>query len=346
MRSCNASRKNAAAGSVKKWLTAVLRIVLAGAAVWAVRRELHVVDFASLTLAIANISHSRLALGAACTIASFLVLGVIEWMALRQADGAASERVPMPSAIRTGFVANALSQSIGLAVLTGTAVRVRAYARYGLGPVDVARTTAFVTITATLGLLAAGAVAVFANGAPVTVGPLSFAAIPAALALTGIVAAYLLWSVAGRSERIGWGRWGIPRPSPALAFGQTTISALDWLVTGAVLYAFMPMHIGLTLGVVLGAYLVAQVVAVTSHVPAGAGIFELVVVAILIRVDPAAPRAALAAALVMFRVAYYLIPLCAAVVLAAAGEFAHHGSKKPRTYEGGAAATAALDHAG
>ena len=329
---------------MRRWLTTVLRIVLAGAAVWAVRRELHDVDGASLMLEIAALSPARLALGAACTSASFLLLGVIEWMALRQA--AASERVSMPAAIRTGFVANALSQSVGLAVLTGTAVRVRAYARYGIGPVDVARTTAFVTITATLGLLAAGAVAVFASGAPVTVGALSFPALPAALALGGIVAAYLLWSIAGRADRIGWGRWVFPRPSPVLAFGQTTISALDWLVTGAVLYAFMPLHIGLTLGVVLGAYLVAQVVAVTSHVPAGAGVFELVVVAVLFRVDPAAPRAAVAAALVMFRVAYYLIPLFAALVLATASELGRHHWTPPRAHAGDAAATAGLEHAG
>lgn len=333
-----------AAGSMRRWLTTVLRIVLAGAAVWAVRRELHDVDGASLMLDIAALSPARLALGLACTIASFLLLGVIEWMALRQA--AASERVSMPAAIRTGFVANALSQSVGLAVLTGTAVRVRAYARYGVGPADVARTTAFVTITATLGLLAAGAVAVVANGAPVTVGAVSFSALPTALALGGIVVAYLLWSIAGRADRIGGGRWGIPRPSPVLAFGQTTISALDWLVTGAVLYAFMPLHSGLTLGVVLGAYLVAQVVAVTSHVPAGAGIFELVVFAILIRVDPAAPRAALAAALVMFRVTYYLIPLCAAVVLATAGEFARHRWTQARAHHGEVTVRVGLDHGG
>ena len=329
---------------MRRWRTTVLRIVLAGAAVWAVRRELREVDGASLMREIANLSPARLALGAACTMASFLLLGVIEWMALHQA--AARARVSVPAAIRTGFVANALSQSVGLAVLTGTAVRVRAYARYGLGPVDVARTTAFVTITATLGLLAAGAVAVFASGTPVTVGALSFPALPTALVLGGIVASYLLWSVAGRAGRIGWGRWAMARPSPALAFGQTTIAALDWLVTGAVLYAFLPPHIGLTLGVVLGAYLVAQVVAVTSHVPAGAGIFELVVVAILTRVDSAAPRAALAAALVMFRVTYYLIPLCGAVALAAAAELGRHGWTQQRAYSGEVVATAGVDHAG
>ena len=134
----------------KRWLMGALRLMIGGAALWVVARELHDVDTAGLGLEIASLRPFQYALGAACTVGSFLLLGVIEWMALRQA--AASERVSMPAAIRTGFVANALSQSVGLAVLTGTAVRVRAYARYGVGPADVARTTAFVTITATLGL--------------------------------------------------------------------------------------------------------------------------------------------------------------------------------------------------
>ena len=322
-----------------------IRLVLAGAAIWAVTRELHDVNMAELTQALGNMRPARYVLGAACTLASFLLLGVIEWMALRHSEGTASERVPMAAALRTGFVANALSQSVGLAVLTGAAVRVRAYSRYGLTSVDVAQTTAFVTITAMLGLLAAGAVAVVANGAPVHVGALSFTALPAALGLGGIVAAYLLWSLSGKGDGVGWRRWRIPRPTPTLAVGQTTISALDWLITGAALYAFMPQQYGLRIGIVLGAYMVAQVVAVTSHVPAGAGVFELVVVAILLRVEPAAPRAALAAALVMFRVAYYLVPLCMAVVIATAGELSRKATRTSPAYDRGMAASAELDHA-
>ncbi|CAN5914748.1 hypothetical protein BH11GEM2_BH11GEM2_27680 [soil metagenome] len=279
-----------------------MRLALAGAAVWAVARELRGVDVSALSLEIASLRPSQYLLGVTCTVASFFLLGVIEWMALRNGDGPAARRVPLSAALRTGFVANALSQSVGLAVLTGAAVRARAYARHGLDAIDMAQATAFVTITATLGLLAAGAVAVYANGGAVALGAVSFAARPTALVLGSLVAAYVVWGVSGRGDGIGWRRWRIPRPTPLLAVGQVSISALDWLLTGAVLYAFMPHHFGLRLGLVLGAYLVAQVIAVTSHVPAGAGIFELVVIAILLRVDPVAPRAAEATALVMFRV--------------------------------------------
>ena len=331
---------------MNKRLSIAIRLLLGGAAVWAVIRELHDVQLTQLGHQLSGLRPWQYALGAFAMVASFLLLGVVEWMALRSADGEAGARVPLATAMRTGFVANALSQSIGLAVLTGAGVRVRAYARYGLDSVAVAQATAFVTITATLGLLAAGAVAVFGDGAPVDVGHVALAAVPMALVLGGIVVAYLCWSVNGRPDAIGWRRWRIPRPKPLLALGQTTISALDWLLTGAVLYAFMPRHQGLGLGLVLGAYMVAQVVAVTSHVPAGAGVFELLVVAILLRVDPTAPRAALAAALVMFRVVYYVIPLCVALVMAAAREFARRNASVVMAFDRGVATSAALDPAG
>ena len=298
VRDWNARKTDEVAGIVKKWILVALRCGLAAAAMWAVARELRGVDASALSLEIASLSPAQYVLGASCTVASFLLLGVIEWMALRHGDGPEARRVPLSAALRTGFVANALSQSVGLAVLTGAAVRARAYARYGLTAIDMAQATVFVTITATLGLLAAGAVAVFANGGAVDVGAMSFAAGPTALVLGGMVAAYVVWGASGRGDGIGWRpadgrrphelRWRLPRPTPLLAVCQVSISTLDWLLTGAVLYAFMPHHFGLRLGLVLGAYLVAQVVSVTSHVPAGAGIFELVVIAILLRVDPGA----------------------------------------------------------
>lgn len=322
-----------------------LRFALGAAAVWAVARELRDVDARALSLEIASLRPAQYVLGVACTVASFLLLGVIEWMALRHGDGPAARRAPLTIALRTGFVANALSQSVGLAVLTGAAVRTRAYARHGLDAIDMAQATAFVTITATLGLLAAGAVAVFLNGGAVDVGAVSFAATPTAMVLGGIVAAYLAWGLSGRGDGIGWRRWRIPRPTPLLAVGQVSISAFDWLLTGAVLYAFMPHHFGLHLGLVLGAYMVAQVVAVTSHVPAGAGIFELVVIAVLLRVDPVAPRAAVAAALVMFRVVYYLIPLCIAVILAAVTELSRRQRRAPSTNDQVVRSPAVFDHA-
>lgn len=235
-------------------------------------------------------------------------------LALRHTVAGAGHEVPVRSAMVTAFVANALSQSVGVSVLTGAAVRVRAYRRHGLDVAAVGRVTAFVTITATLGLLASGSVAMYAAGQDAIDGAASFATRPTALLLATLVVAYLVWSVLGADGGIGRGRWRLARPSPALAAGQIVISVLDWMVTGVVRYAFMPTHAGLTPGLVLGAYLIAQTAGVTSHVPAGAGVFELVAVAVLTHGASHASRAGVVAALVLYRLMYYVLPLGAAMV--------------------------------
>ena len=67
----------------------------------------------------------------------------------------------------------------------------------------------------------------------------------------------------------------------------------------------------------LGVYLLAQVAGLVSHVPAGLGVFETVLVLLLARWLPG--DAVLGSALA-YRIVYYLIPLAFALVLFAGFE--------------------------
>jgi len=310
----------ASAGSRCRWCAVTFRGALLVAACWALRRELAGIRPADLVARLAAYGLPHVALGLACTAASFLVLGAIEVAALRQAAGESSTDVPRRAAMTTAFVANAFSQSIGLALLTGAAVRLRAYVRHGLDAAAVARVTGVVTLTTTLGLVAAGAAALLASTAPLHVQGVALAVRPAGAVLALLVLAYLTWSLVGRGEALGRGRWSLPRPSATLAAAQVGLSALDWLLTGTVLFAFVPAALGVGYWALLRAYMIAQTVGMTSHVPAGAGVLELVMLALLAGAAPAAARAAVVASLVMFRVVYYVMPLVVAVVVAGAAE--------------------------
>lgn len=302
----------------KRQFAVLLRCVLIAAACFALWRELHGLHIDQLEGDIASVGLARMGAALIATVASFALLGVVEVMAIRRTAAGTGHVVGVRSAMVTAFVANALSQSVGVSVLTGAAVRLRAYARHGLDAAAVARVTAFVTITATLGLLAAGSVAMYTAGEAASNGPLAFATRPTALVLALLVLAYLAWSVLRAAGGIGVGRWRLERPSPALAASQVIISALDWLLTGIVLYAVMPANSGATPALVLGAYMIAQTAAVTSHIPAGAGVFEVIVLAVLTHGAPDAPRTAIVAALVLFRLMYYVLPLCAALAVVVA----------------------------
>jgi phosphatidylglycerol lysyltransferase len=104
-----------------------------------------------------------------------------------------------------------------------------------------------------------------------------------------------------------------------VALAQLLLSSTDWLLTGTVLFALLPPGAGIAYGELLRVYLIAQTVGVASHIPGGAGVFEVAILALAARGD-ASQRAAIITALVMFRVVYYLLPLLTALVIAAVAE--------------------------
>ncbi|MGI8496801.1 MAG: lysylphosphatidylglycerol synthase domain-containing protein [Gemmatimonadaceae bacterium] len=302
----------------RRFLVAV-RVALTAVAAWALRRELAGVGRSELWRNLHRFDGRHLALGLGVTAAGFLLLGVVELMALRFAGRSVARSVPRRVALATSFVANAFSQSIGFALLTGPAVRLRAYSR-GLDSAAITWVSAFVTATATLGLLATGAAALLGSAAPVKVAGALIAVRPAGALLALLVVAYLAWSAFGGSEEIGRGRWRVCRPLPAVAGAQVAISAIDWLLTGIVLLLLMPPSLSLPLAIFLRMYVVAQTVAVVSHVPAGLGVFEAVLMEQLVVEVPSVDRAELAASVVMFRALYYLAPLVAAMAVAGVSE--------------------------
>ena len=305
-----------------------IRLALLVAAAWALRHELAGIELHGLTARLATYGPRHLLLALGCTLGSFLVLGVIEIVALREARRAAhgacdSADVPAADAMTTAFVANALSQSVGLSLLTGATVRLHAYGRRGLDTVSVARVTAFATITTALGLLATGAVALLTSSAPLHARGVSIPGRPLGGTLALLVVAYLMWAGLGHRAALGHGRWRLTRPSLGVAAAQFALSTLDWLLAGTVLFAFVPVAIGVGYWTLLRAFIIAQTVAVTSHVPGGAGVLEVVLLALLVGTASTGARTAVVASLVMFRVVYYLLPLIAAMIVAAIAELRH-----------------------
>jgi uncharacterized membrane protein YbhN (UPF0104 family) len=308
-----------------KGLSLLLRVTLVGIAFLVLRRELEGVGLKDLFSGVRSYGLRHVALGLAFTAASFLMLGILELLALRYVGKRAERIIPRRTAIGTAFVAHAYSQSIGLAILTGAAVRVRSYSRYGLDALDVARLSVFVTITATLGLLTTGGLAFISTPGQVSVLNLSFSLTPLGLLLLLPIVAYIAWGAFGRAEFHGRGRWRIRRPTLGLAFQQIGVSSLDWLLAGTVLFFLMPPSLHVSYSGLLGVYLVAQTAAVLSHVPGGVGVFEAIVLALLTapgegRIVSPTLAASVVASLFVYRVVYYLLPLCGAVALSGIAE--------------------------
>lgn len=275
---------------------------------------MHVGDLAH-QLASYGWRHGLLALAATAT--SFFALGLIESLALRSA--VSRVRISRGTAMRTAFVANAFSQSIGLALLTGAAVRLRAYSRHRLDASAVGRTTGFVTLTVTLGLVTCTAVALLVGGGWPRLARVSLPARPLGAVLLFVVAAYVIWSVVASRDFVGRGRWQLRRPTGRVAATQVLLSSADWMLTATVLFAVLPSGVGLGFGELLRVYLIAQTIGMLSHVPGGAGVFEAVILTLTAR-GQGGQRAGVVAALLAFRIVYYLLPLMGALMVAGVAE--------------------------
>src|SRR6185436_12737928 len=95
---------------------------------------------------------------------------------------------------------------------------------------------------------------------------------------------------------------------------------------GAVLYALLPAGRP-PLITVLGAFLVAQLLGLASHVPSGVGVFEGLIILLL---KPYFTSGALLPSLIVYRAVYYLLPLSVALVVLVADELSQRRAQAAR----------------
>jgi phosphatidylserine/phosphatidylglycerophosphate/cardiolipin synthase-like enzyme/uncharacterized membrane protein YbhN (UPF0104 family) len=283
----------------------------------------HAVRLAFLTLAFVTIWHQmatlrwadlapllrsyrwpQVVLAIGLTAVSFLLLGAIEMLALGATSAGSAWRVPRRHALVTAFISHAFSQSIGVSLLTGTAVRLRAYAGHGVSTIAVTRVTAFVTMAIVLGLLSLGSGALQFGSSQQT-GAFHFPPGPMGVTLALIVLSYLVWTVIARNL------------SPMIAAAQIGLSTFDWYLTATILFILLPPSSPFAYLTFISACVLAHTFGMLSHVPGGAGVFEATMFTLLAADLGGTGRGALAASLIAYRLVYYVAPLGVAMVVAA-----------------------------
>lgn len=136
------------------------------------------------------------------------------------------------------------------------------------------------------------------------------AAFSTGLFILALVALYVVGSLVGfRPIDTRWLKLEYPKPS--LAFRQLVIAPVELIGAAAIIYFVLPAEGNPGYFVVLGIFLASFSVALLSHAPGGIGVLELVFIAGLPDMDPAAVLAALA----VFRLFYLIIPFIMALVV-------------------------------
>lgn len=290
----------------------LIGLILFAAALLVLRRELHAVSYAEITVKLVSLPASRLVLALLFTALNYAVLAGYDLLAFAYV-GKAMDRWRVALA---AFVAYAVANNVGFAMLSGASVRYRFYTRWGVSAGELSRIVLLNSITFWLGLLLLG-------GSSLAVTPLPAlhelpgheSSRPLGLLLIGIALAYLVLALLRRAP-ISVGKFEIPLPAPWMVVAQFGISALDWTLAAAVLHVLLPIGV-VPFGAVLGAFLSAQLLGLASHVPGGIGVFETAMVVLL---KPLIPAGTLLPCLVVYRLIYYLLPLVAAVGVLGADE--------------------------
>lgn len=205
------------------------------------------------------------------------------------------------AARKAGAAAIALGQTTGFGPVIGGAIRWRMMPT--LGHTRIAKLTGFVT----MGFLAGWALLTVSICVPLLLG-IGWLAILALPALS-LGAGYLL--VRFPIHRV-FG-FKITMPSlPAMAF-MTLLAGCDLLCAGLALHLLLPPEIAPPLLLLVAAFAVALGAGMIGGTPGGLGPFEMALVALM----PSADMASLAAALIAFRIVYYVFPCLVGLAYAA-----------------------------
>jgi phosphatidylglycerol lysyltransferase len=285
-----------------RWLAPLAALLVFGGVVAVLHHELKQLHIRSVFEHLHSISRSNILGALGFTAASYLLLSSYDALALRYRQ----RILPYGRILFTSFIAYSFGHTLGFAAFTGAAIRFRLYSTAGVTAVDVATISAFCSLSIGIGLTTL-------TGLSLLVSPEQASALlhlqpewsmAVGFLLLSVVAAYGLWAALSRNVLEIRG-WALRPPGPTIGLVQIFLSVVDLSLSSAVLFWLLPPEAHISFLAFVGAYAVAVIAGIISHVPGGIGVFETVILYTL----PGVPKDALLGSLLAYRLVYYLVPL-------------------------------------
>ena len=213
--------------------------------------------------------------------------------------------------MRVTFISYVFNLNLG-SMVGGVAMRYRLYTRLGLGTGVITRVMSLSMLANWIGyLLLAGVV--FGFHAPKL--PPGWVIDSGDLQILGFVLlalALLYLGLCARARQRDFNLWGhaLSLPTLRLALLQLGVGAANWLFMGSIIYVLLQQKIDFF--TVVSVLLVGAVAGVIARIPAGLGVLEAVFIALL---SHQVPTHELLAAVLAYRLFYYLAPLALATLL-------------------------------
>lgn len=295
-------------GRLLRWIGPLAALLVFAAVAYVLHREVSRLHFNRVFADLQAIPRTRVLTALGFTAISYWVLSGYDVLALRYLR----KRLRYGRILFTSFIASAFGHTLGFAAFTGGAIRFRLYASAGVTAVEVATIAAFASLSIGIGLATLAGISLFlspAQSAAVLHLGHDLTFLVGALLLAA-VAAYVLWAALSRGVLEIRG-WALRAPGPAIGPAQVALSVLDLSLAGSVLWWLLPAGSHIRFIPFIGAYAIAVIAGIVSHVPGGIGVFETVILLLLGGVPPEA----LLGSLLAYRAVYYLVPLLFGAIL-------------------------------
>ncbi len=280
-------------------------------AIYLLYNKLKSYSIAEIRESIHQISWKRISFSIFLMIINYMILVGYDWLALK----AIHKKLALGRVALVSFIGQAVSYNFG-ALLGGTTVRYRFYSAWGFTLVDIVRLVLMLAVTFWVGAL--GLCGVIFIIFPPHIPDSLMAGMPIkdirvlGIILSAIAFSYLALCFAIRKPIHIFNK-DFEFPTPHIAIAQCIVAGIDLIAAAACMYVLLPSSIDISFSQFLPSYLMAQVAVVITHIPGGVGVFELVILELTHTPD----TQTVFAAVLLFRLIYFIIPLLAAAILLA-----------------------------
>ncbi len=292
---------------VKKKAVQLIGLFITAFAVYFLHKEISQYSYAEIRGAVADIPYCRLLFALLFTVVNYAILTLNDGLALKYIG----KKLHWAKVGFASFVSNAISFNLGMSLLTGGSTRYGIYSAYGLNVSETAKVLGFCDLT--IGLGSAGILGVLLLSEPagmIARIPLlkEWGKIPGFLLLLFVFfAAFLSWS--GKSIKVRGEEISLPPLKYFIA--QIMISGADYFCASMVLFSLLPGS-DISIFHYTGCYVISVLLGGMSQVPGGLGVLDST---LMVTLSPWYSGTEMIGALLLYRVVYYLFPLCLSALL-------------------------------
>lgn len=219
----------------------------------------------------------------------------------------------MSEVLRLGFVANAMANTLNLSGAMGASIRLMGLSALKVPISRAAAQIGMQALSLLCGLSLLVIITLSTSSLPLTNGTVQRWAATAVL----IAAAFYLplyYFLTSRRRLMRWLPADVGLPPLRLKIELTFVSLIDWVLAAGTLYICIYLsgeHV--KPGLLLGSFAGAGVLGLVSQVPGGLGVFDGLI--LLALTEAGYDKASVFSGLLLFRIAYYLVPLMVALAM-------------------------------